>query len=248
MKILLAIPSYNRPYEIEKRAGFWLKKLPKEIEWKVFVRKEQLIYYSQSIPRENLVGIEVNSFRETINAIGQYAVSNQYDYVHKVDDDMSFKQLGNAKKENTHEVYQSCFEVIKSKLMSSVDIGAVSISKPMSHIRQRDKIWIRENKSIYGNYFIKSELMFMPEGIELFDDVFFTLKILELRMSTLSYSGAYEDSVMLKNAGGLQSYNRNKLSRDTIKIMQSYFPQVQEGIYKGNENIVDIDLKALGIK
>ena len=99
MKVLLAIPSYNRPYEIEKKCLFWLKEL-KDIDWKIFIRSEQYVYYSQLIPKNNLVCINVNSFRETINAIGEYAKSNSYDLVHKIDDDMSFKKLGMSKRKD----------------------------------------------------------------------------------------------------------------------------------------------------
>ena len=247
MKILLAIPSYNRPYEIDKRCGFWLKKLV-DIDWKVFVRSDQYIYYSQSIPEENLVSIDVNSYRETINAIGQYARENGYDLVHRVDDDMSFKQLGKAKKDQTHLVYNEIHKIIKEKFINDPELFGVSISKAMNHIRNKDKEWNRENKSLYGNQWLRSEIMNLPEGIELFDDVFMTLKILKMNKKTLTFCGAYEDAIVLKNAGGLQSINRNELSKKTINEMNKIFPEVVQGCYKGNEDLVDIDLKILNIK
>jgi len=247
MKVLLAIPSFNRPYEIEKKCGFWLKKL-EGIDWKLFVRDEQYLYYAQSIPEDHLVSINVNSFRETINAIGKYAIDNKYDLVHKVDDDMSFKKLGKAKKTDCHEVYVESYNEIIKRFFEDPELFGLSISKPMHHIRNKGTLWTRQNKAMYGNQFLRSQIMNLPEGVELFDDIYFTLLIHKLGKKTLTYSGAYEDSIMLKNAGGLQSINRNKLSSETIAIMQTMFLNVKIGNYKGNEDVIDIDLKSLNIK
>ena len=247
MKVLLAIPSYNRPYEIEKKTSFWLKKLV-DIDWKIFVREDQYIYYSQVIPEENLITIFVNSYRETINEIGKYARKNNYDLVHRIDDDMSFKQLGRAKKKDVHLVYHDLYNEIVEKFKTDPDVYGISVSKPMAHIRNKDKVWTRPNKCLYGNQWLRSEIMELPKGIELFDDVYISLLILEMNKKTLSYTGAYEDAEILKNEGGLQSINRNLVSIETIKIMSKIFPNVRQGNYKENENIVDIDLKHLGIK
>jgi hypothetical protein len=247
MKILVAIPSYNRPYEIENKCGYWLKQL-KNIEWKVFVREDQFLYYEQVIPEENLVSIDVNSYRETINAIGEYARDHNYDLVHRIDDDMSFKKMGLSKKVNASEVYKQIYHDVPAQFEQNTNLYGVSVSKPMTHIREREKVWIKRNKCLYGNQWLRPSIMYLPEGIELFDDVFMTLKILQEGKETLTYAGAYEDSVVHKNAGGLQSIDRNKISRETIKEFQKYFPEVKEGNYKGKSEIVDIDLKALNIK
>jgi len=247
MKVLVAIPSYNRPYDIEKRCGYWLKQL-KDIDWRVFVRPDQYMYYSQVIPEKHLVEIDVTSYRETINAIGSYAVQNGYDLVHRVDDDMSFKMLGKAKKEHSVMVYETLYKEIVEKFKSDPDLYGVSVSKPMHHIRNKETKWTRQNKALYGNQWLRPEILYLPTGIELFDDIYMTLLILDMGKKTLTYSGAYEDAVVLKNSGGLQSINRNELSRKTISCMSIIFPDVKEGNYKDQENVVDIDLKALNIK
>ena len=247
MKVLLAIPSYNRPYEIEKTTSFWLKQLV-GIDWKVFVREEQFIYYLQNIPIENLVAIKATSFRETINELGEYARKNNYDLIHKIDDDMSFKKLGKSKKEHCAEIYTETYEKIIQKFQEDEDLYGISVSKPMAHMRTKDLVWARPNKSMYGNFCVRPQVLFMPEGIELFDDVFFSLNILKQGKKTLTYTGAYENSVCYTNVGGLQSVNRNELSKKTIKVMQSFFPDVKEGHYKDNTDKVDIDLKSLNIK
>jgi hypothetical protein len=247
MKVLVAIPSYNRPYEIEKKCGYWLKELI-DIDWKVFVREEQFIFYSQVIPAEHLVRINVNTFRETINAIGQYAIENGYDLVHKIDDDMSFKKLGMSKRADCAKVYQETHTKIVQRFIEDENLYGLSVSKPMAHIRSKDLVFTRENKALYGNYLLRAKVMAMPEGIELYDDVYFALEILRIGKKTLTYTGSYEDAVCYKNGGGLQSINRNKIGVETIKVLQKYFPEVKQGTYKGNEDMVDIDLKSLNIK
>lgn len=247
MKILLAIPSYKRPYVIDKRTGYWLKQL-KDVDWKIFIRSEEFLYYSQVFDSKNLVEINVNSFRETINAISEYAIKNNYDIIHKVDDDMSFKRIGKSKKENCAEVYQELYSEILEKFKEDGSIGAISVCKPMYHVMAKMRGFQRKNKAIYGNFFIKPKYMQMPEGIELFDDIFFTLQILKDNCSTLTYCNAYEDAICLKNQGGLQTMNRNEASKRTIEVMKKYFPEIKVGNYKDQLDVVDIDLKHLGIK
>lgn len=247
MKVLLAIPSYKRPYEIEKRAGYWLKQL-QGIDWKIFIREEEYIYYSQVFSSDNLVEIKATNFRETINAIGEYALANGYELVHKVDDDMSFKKLGSAKKTDCAKVYTDLLKDVVKEFSENKDLYGVSVAKPMNHIRNKNTLFTRHNKALYGNYFLRPEIMNLPVGIELFDDIYFTLLILNTGKTTMTYTLAYEDAIILKNSGGLQSINRNEASKRTIVELQKIYPQVQQGCYKNDSTIVDIDLKALGIK
>jgi hypothetical protein len=247
MKVLVAIPSYNRPYDIEKKCGYWLKELI-DIDWKVFVRKEQFVYYSQVIPAEHIVCINVETYRETINEIGFYAIQNGYNLVHRIDDDMAFKKLGMSKKSDCAKVYQETYKNVVQKFIEDENVYGISVSKPMFHIRTKDLMFARENKAMYGNQWLRTTIMHLPKGIELYDDIFMTLKILKIGKKTLTYTGSYEDSTCYTNAGGLQSVNRNELGLKTIKCMQEFFPEVKQGTYKGNENIVDIDLKSLNIK
>lgn len=247
MKVLVAIPSYNRPYTIEKRTGFWVKKL-KDIDYKVFVRSDQYLYYNQVFDSKHLVEINVNSYRETINAIRDYAMVNGYDLIHKFDDDMSFKRLGMAKKSDAHHVYKQLYADVVNCFMQDPDLYGVSVAKPMNHIRNKDTQFTRHNKCLYGNMWLRPEIMYMPKGIELLDDVWNTLNILKIGKKTASYTLAYEDAELLKNDGGLQSIDRNKATRNTIEVMATYFDNVRVGSYKGNSKILDVDLKHLGIK
>ena len=98
--MLVAIPSYNRPYEIDRTTAHWLHKLPPAIDWAVFVREEQVMYYEQTV--QNVVPIQATTFRETVNAYGDYAKEYGYDLIFRVDDDMSFKTREFSKKADAH--------------------------------------------------------------------------------------------------------------------------------------------------
>jgi hypothetical protein len=245
MRTLVASPTYKRPKSIIKNVLFWLEDL-KDIDWFLFVREDQVLYYEQSVKDpKRIIPINVNSFRETINAIGKYAVDNGYELIHKIDDDMSFKRLGKAKKIYCTEVYQKAHEEIKEIFAKDPTIGAMSISKPMNHIRNKDKQLTRKNKSLLGNYWILPHYVFMPKGLELYDDIYFTLKVLDDDMVTYSYSLCYEDTIQKKHEGGLASYDRVEMTLESIKTLQIDYPEIEIGCYKGNEEIPDIDIKKL---
>ena len=46
MKILIAVPTYKRPYVLEKRAWYFLKDL-KNADVKIFCDEDEEIYYEQ---------------------------------------------------------------------------------------------------------------------------------------------------------------------------------------------------------
>lgn len=244
MKLLIAVPSFNRPYDIEKNTLFWLKKI-KEYDWRIFIRVEQLKYYSQTVPLKNIVVIKVKTFGETINAIQAFALENNYDLIHKIDDDMSFKDRTHSKKPFVHLAYLKAAKEIVAEFENVPELGGVSIIKPMPFFYNKKGNWVRENKALLGNQFLRPEFMFMPKGIELFDDIYNSLSIRKARSVIRGYAGCYENAVILKNKGGLQSIDRNAASKRTLTKMAKLFPCIKLGCYKGDESIVDVDFKSL---
>jgi hypothetical protein len=237
---LIAIPSYNRPYEIRKHI-WWLKEIPNsDLTWKIFVRKEQFRYYSQEIGDKNLIAIDVTNFRETINAIGDYACQNGYDWVFKIDDDMSFKNR-ESKKKDIPFVFISALSDIVKELNDNSNIKAVNICKPSRYLYHKGGKFLY-NKPLIGNYFIESKNMYMPKGLELLDDYYFTLKILE-DGDTAIYCRAYENALTMSNSGGLQSYDRNEMTERTYHVLKTLYPLVEMIPRKGNENVKDVSIK-----
>ena len=145
-------------------------------------------------------------------------------------------------------MYQQLYADVVNSFIEDPDLYGVSVAKPMNHIRNKNTKFTRLNKCLYGNMFVRPEIMYLPKGVELLDDVYNTLNILKIGKKTSAYTLAYEDAISLKNEGGLQSIDRNKATLDTINVLKKLFDNVRVGNHKGNEAIVDIDLKFLGIK
>lgn len=240
MKVLIAIPSYNRPYAISSKLLFWIEKL-EGIDWRIFVRAEQLRYYKQVVTDSSrLEPIEVNNFRETINAIGEYGRVNGYDLIMRVDDDMSFLSREHKKAE-AHINFQNAYEAIVSQFENEPLLGGVSVIKPLPYLYAGGKLWSRQGKMLLGNHIIRTQFFGLPEGIELFDDVYHSLVIKDAGYKLRSYAGCYENALVLKNEGGLQSTDRNEMTKHSFVYMQKLFPDVKLSNYKGRDGIVDID-------
>ncbi len=247
MKTLIAVPSYNRPYDIEKTTLHWLKKLPDDIEWKIFVREEQEMYYSQVT--KNTIPIVASSYRETVQSIIDYANSNNYDLVYRVDDDMSFKTKKHSKKIDAHKAFLSIYNDVKDAFEENPHLGAVSVSKPMPFLYWKNDHKFSKNKIIYGNHIFRPKIHSMPEKVELLDDIVLTLNCVNQGYVCWRYMGGYENAVAHKNAGGLQSVDRDDITRKTIVELQKLFPDnnVQFGTYK-DSNKIDVDVKQLKLK
>jgi hypothetical protein len=248
-RALVAIPSYYRPYDIERTTGHWLHKLPAHIDWKVFVRKEQMMYYEQTIRFCNLVPIEATSFRTTVNAYAEYARKHEYDIVFRVDDDMSFKTRNYSRKEDVHLAFQYAYDRIVQEFDNDPKLGAVSICKPRPfYFHKSDSLWAGENKPLFGNHVMRTELIGMPEGVELMDDIWHSLVCREQGYTIRRFMGAYENAMSHKNQGGMQTMDRNQATVDTIKVIAQHFPHrnIAVSTYKDTD-VADIDLKKLDL-
>lgn len=204
-----------------------------------------MMYYEQTV--KNLVPIQASSYRETINAYGAYAQEHGYELICRVDDDMSFKTRTWSKKPDVHMAFEKAYFDIVQEFERNPTLGGVSISKPRPYFfHKSDKVFVARNKPLFGNHFLRTELNEMPEGVELMDDIVHSITCRENGYDTMRYMGAYEHAQAHKNAGGLQSTDRNANTVRTIKRMQELYPHrnIQVGTYKGSD-IADIDLKQL---
>ena len=246
IKTLITVPSYNRPYDIEKTTLYWLKKLPKRIEYKIFVRYEQARYYEQV--SDNIYPISVVDYRETINAMSRYCREYKYDIMFRIDDDMSFKTKEYTKKIDSHKAFVQIYDHILNAFKKNKKLGAVSIAKPMTFLHYKKPELFQKNKIIFGNHICRANLHHLPIGIHMLDDIYMTLRTKQFGYEVWRYMGGYENSVTHKNVGGLQSMKREHLTKSTIRKLQDLFPQydIQLGYFK-NTNKVDIDIKKLKI-
>jgi hypothetical protein len=245
MKVLIAIPSHQRPYDIEKRTGFWLKAL-KKTDWKVFVESDQIKYYEQIIPKSNLISTPVGSgLIGQLIEIGNYASKNNYDLVMKMDDDMRLTKTG-LKKENTADFIEEMIEYMISQFDSNT--GAITAAKPMGYLHGDKKSIKLRNKPIFGNYLIRTGFFscLKPEYL-LFDDLVFSAQIKLNGMVIKTNFAAMEDSLTHKNKGGLQTIDRDLYSRKGFQAIIKDFPLMKE-LPDNKNNCFDIDASNYFIK
>ena len=197
MKLLLAVPSYNRPYDIMKRTGFWLKELSGTTNWKVFVEPQEEIYYSQSLGSENIIetGDDIKLIGQ-VEHIYKYAKDNGFDLVMKCDDDMLFKQRG-SKKQDASKVFTDHIQKIIRFFEENESCGSVNISKPMGYLHwKNDDKFKLSKKPIYGNWITRTEnLVNLTKDLLLFDDLLLSIETKKQGKDIYVYYGCYEDAI-----------------------------------------------------
>ena len=239
MRLLLAIPSHNRAYSCMKKL-FWLKDF--QYDWKIFCEQDQAMYYTQSVGESNIVETPNGSgLMGQIYHIGRYADQKNYDLVLKMDDDMRF-HLDKGKKEDTHNVVSDyCDKAIEQ--FKSESIGLITVSKYMEYRYGKREGFILRNRAVYGNYMTRTKylLKMIPELL-LFDDLWISIECQLDGKEILTYLEAYEDALTHTNAGGLQTYNRDEMSRQSFLIASDIYPLITE-LEKPKNNIFDISVK-----
>lgn len=225
MKVLLAIPSYKRPYILEKRTWSWACKLQK-CDVKIFCDSKEYIYYSQVAGKENVVkGArqgDSDGLIQQLNFIGQYAIDNGYDIVWKVDDDMLMK-----KDKHKKESIPSAVDVMISNIIDLFRSGAdvVQVSKPIEY-RYSDKEGYKKRRVPFaGTYFTKPSLMKYDTRVFALDEIQLYLHCIDQKQSSFyTCHDMYFDSPIGKYEGGLQMFDRKHLMSYTY--LKEKYPEI----------------------
>lgn len=230
IKVLLAIPSYNRPYDIDKKTGWWVKQI-KNADVKIFVCPSQEIYYKQVLNGYTVAGAkqgEKNGFVNQLLTIKKYAIDNGYNVILKCDDDMIFK--GAEKKINQPLAIDNAINLFKERFSKDKELSAIAFCQPMEWLRGERTGFKKRIKQFYGNYCIRTERYFLHDDLYLFDDLFIWIELQLNKMNKVeTYLGLYQDAIGLVNKGGLQSYDRYSLSKETfITAKNKYYPEIIE--------------------
>jgi hypothetical protein len=240
MKTLIAVPSYNRPYDIDKKTLYWLKDM--KYDWKVFIYQSQARYYSDSVGIDNLIpcndGIHLCG---KIAHIYEYAKYHKYDAVFKVDDDMRFSSDGVDKK----DAAKVCSKFLEeaNELFKNPDVGLINVSKYGSYKWSDKQGFKKRKKEIASNYYIRTELLKnIHSKLILFDDLWVSLETKLAGKDIYQYFGAFEDAATHKNKGGLQSYDREKISRQSYEYAKTIYPKI-EILENPKHNLFDISVK-----
>jgi hypothetical protein len=230
MKTLIGIISYNRPYEIKKKLGYWINEI-KNADVKIFVCPDQLIYYQQSVNHEMLVsGVtqgEENGYIEQMIFMSNWAKENGYKYVLRCDDDMVFKANGFKKPQHAINIDNSIIE-IEARFEANKELSAVSYSSPMEWLHSEKHGFKKRNKHFSGNCYIRSDRYHFKPDLYLHDDLFTWIELKQRGYGYCeTYFGLYQDAILGKNEGGLQSFDRLKMSRETYKNALKYYPELK---------------------
>jgi len=235
MKLLIAIPSKSRPYQIAKDTVRWLKDL-KSYTWKVFVEPDELIHYELTCGEENCIDIGENNkgLGYVTRFIGQYAINNQYDLVFFLNDDMPHfisKKIGKGKSGYTVEVVNMLLEDIIPDISKDSKIGAVRITGAMNHIYEmngKQRKYTHKGVPLYHAWIVRPKyLAKLKDRFTHNNDTIVWLYIHKDNCYTLNYGLAavsYKDG---KNSGGLQMFDRNQLTKDTFNELIKEFPDIK---------------------
>lgn len=228
-KLLIAVPSLGRAYDIEKHAGFWLKQLTR-YEYKLFCEPRERIYYAQTMPLKNIVFTENHcGLLGQITHIRNYAKENGFTYVMKCDDDMWFLKKKTSKKRSA-ETLENALDEIVSEMDLDESIGGVTITKAAGYMRNSsNELWLyKKNKPFYSNSISRTELFKVPDCAEIFIDLSLSLQCVTNGFSTKTYGRAYESCITFKNKGGFQSTQRDELSRKVYPKLKEIYPEIKE--------------------
>jgi hypothetical protein len=243
MKLLIAVPSHNRPYDIQKRCLFWLKEITL-FDWKVFVEPSQMMYYSQVLTPDRLVStIEGAGLNGQIRFIGRYAEENGYSHVFKVDDDMMFKRDGIKKDfigKETERILVKCLD----RMSFDRQIHCITFAKPMGYRYSTKSGFQLRKRPVYGNYLtLPVYLNQLNPDLKIMDDLFISIDIVLAWKTIETCNELYEDAISHKNAGGLQSVDRDLLGKKTFEAAKKLYPLVEE-MENSKNGTFDINVNA----
>lgn len=249
MKVLVAVPSHNRSNTIQKDCLDWLQDTDSQvnsvqIDWKIFVEKNQELYYKYIVPHKNLaITPDGSGLIGQVRMIGKYAEQQGYDWVFKIDDDMSFLKYDKAKREYRSSNFNAMMFEFTQFIKDNTDTFCINVAKPSDYRYAKEREgFLPRRKPIYGNYLVRpATLTGIPRDLKLCDDLWISLKGKEAG-GVYTYIGAYENAITLTNAGGLQSIDRQKATKDTYEVLRQYYPQVVLMHQRKGKDIVDIDV------
>lgn len=227
--LLIAVPSFGRPYQINKNTGFWLKELSK-YDYKIFIEPREKLYYTQTCDLDHLIATENEiGLKGQIYNIRDYAKKNGYKYIMKCDDDMWFLKKGFSKKRCIETIEQALAEIIY-EMDNDETIGGVTITKAAGYLRNsNNSLWLyKKNKPFYSNSISRTDLFNVPKEADIFIDLCLALECVTKGYSTKTYGRAYESCITFKNKGGFQSTDRDKLSREVFSRLKNIYPEIKE--------------------
>ena len=243
IKILIAVPSHKRAYSINKSILFWLRDFG--YDYKFFLDKSEALHYSTVLRKDEIVLVKDKSYLcGKLNSVGLYAKKHGYNVVLKLDDEMHFKKIG-SKKGDVKETVLSVIKDVIKEFESDKDLGLVNVVKFNAYLRNKEgpKFRIRK-KEIFGNYFVVPDLLLrLKQEWKIFDDLLISVNAKLNNYVIKCYYGAYECALTHTNKGGIQSFDRDLLSKNAYEEIKKDFPLVNL-THDKRHNKLDLDVSS----
>lgn len=234
MKILIAIPSKARAYDLQKGILKWLPEC--NHDWKVFVEPQDLVHYVTVLDKSKIVCISKNDkgMGFVINSIARYAIKFKYDLVFKIDDDFSgmvCKDIGNMKTGHSVKILDKFLNDVAPDFQKDQKLGAVRISNSRNHLFEKmgkDRKYTHRNVPLYHGWIVRPEILEkVTENVLTQDDSSTFLYMQEAGYYSLNYGQAavnYKDNT---NPGGFQCFDRERLVLETYEYLKKEFPKIR---------------------
>jgi len=242
MKILVACPSKARSETISKNTLKFIQNDYFSFDFKVFVEPQDHTKYRNQTDQLIVLADNDQGLAYVKKTIQQYAINNKYDYVFKIDDDVNnirLPELIGSKKNkiiiDKSQLFQKRVEALNLLIEDSLElfeeynntIGAVSLMYGSDFHAYTGQTWLSFNNRLQSNYIIKTSLLCNDIQAMCYEDFVTFLNVLANDYNTIRYGlTALEVEPVGKNAGGVQSFNRNKQSLVEMKLIQQKYPEV----------------------
>lgn len=247
-RILIAVPSKGRADMFSEKTLSWLKYT--KYDFKVFLEPEEIEQYSKTGLKSSQIVSITNSNKGlgyVLKFIKEYANSNKYEYVFKLDDDIqNFRNAGGGYKGKITQK-ERCLNIFDKMIESSIslmdhvpDVGGISIMYGGGKYKTAEiETWMAVNKRLQTSYITRTKLI-CPDWIDqigVFTDFATFINLIKLGYTTVEYGltgmdfGSTDNSVG-KNEGGIQLFDRRDLAFKSKEFLSKKFPRLAWKIVK----------------
>jgi hypothetical protein len=212
MRTIVAIPSKNRPQNIEKFVLPFMSRL--NLDFAIFVEPQDYENYKQF---PNVVQMPENNkgLGYATMFAKKYAEQNNYDLYFRIDDDV--KAIGEL--ENDLNKVVDVFKFTK--------IGAVVFPYDFEFYAKTKALFSKINKRTQTCYIIRTKLFEPREDVSTFDDFYQYLLLRNKGYDTILCSKhSIKCAPVGGGKGGLQMFDRSQMALKEIQIFKSIDPTI----------------------
>lgn len=226
MKLLVALPSKNRPDVLRSNALSWVDDLG--FDYKIFIEPQDVEKYR--LPKENIVILPENNrgYGFAKVCIKKYAQENGYDYIFKVDDDIKswtdFRKVLNPVE--TALQIKKVVALIEKKFERYESLAGVSF--PYS-FQMFEHFSFKKAKGVRTAYIFRTEEFYADERVSNFDDFAMSISAIVHNkfILTCGLTGMVMGVKVGGGKGGQQDFDRLEQSKKEVGVLREIYPPLQ---------------------